>query len=232
MGIDREPETDAATVEYLCNMPPGAGYTGLSSFGIDDKSEVYMLKMGRTSKIYKLVTAESLAQSLEINFKLPQRLSQLHAFTDLAHLVAAPGIIPYGVNSPLWSDGATKQRWIAVPKNKQITITATDNFTFPAGTVFIKNFELTVNETNGASRRLETRFLVRDANGGVYGATYKWRNDNSDADLVPGPMTEKILKSRRPPGCALNRGIFPDRWIAWRATIRTPEAFSASMPGS
>lgn len=184
--------TNPPSVEYLCNMPPGAGYTGLSSFGIDDKNELYLLKMGRPSKIYKLATAESLTESLITNFKLPQRLSQLHAFCDLTHLVAAPGIIPYGVNSPFWSDGATKERWIAVPQNKQITFSATDNFTFPAGTVFIKNFDLTVNETNGATRRLETRFLVRDANGGAYGVTYKWRDDNSDADLVSAPMTEDI----------------------------------------
>jgi len=58
--------------------------------------------------------------------------------------------------------------------------------------VFIKNFDLTVNETNGATRRLETRFLVRDAGGGAYGVTYKWRGDNSDADLVVAPVTEDI----------------------------------------
>jgi uncharacterized repeat protein (TIGR03806 family) len=180
------------TVEYLCNMPPGAGYTGLSSFGIDEKNELYMLKMGRPSKIYKLATADSLTQPLSINFKLPQHLSQLHAFTDLTHLVVARGIIPYDVNSPFWSDNATKKRWIAVPQNKQITFSATDNFAFPAGTVFIKNFDLAINETSGATRRLETRFLVRDAGGGAYGVTYKWRGDNSDADLVVAPMTEDI----------------------------------------
>jgi uncharacterized repeat protein (TIGR03806 family) len=184
--------TNPPTVEYLCNMPPGAGYNGLSSFGIDENNELYLLKMGHLSKIYKLATVESLAQRLRVNFKLPPRISELHAFTDLAHLAVAPGIIPYGVNSPFWSDGAAKERWIALPQDKKITFSATDNFTFPAGTVFIKNFDLTVNETNGATRRLETRFLVRDAYGGVYGVTYKWRNDNSDADLVSAPTTEDI----------------------------------------
>jgi uncharacterized repeat protein (TIGR03806 family) len=183
---------DRATVDYLCNMPPGAGYSGLSSFGIDGQNELYLLKMGQPSKIYKLVSAASLEQSTGIRSKLPARISQLHAFTDLTHLVAAPGIIPYGVNSPLWSDGAIKQRWIAVPGNERITFSANDSFGFPAGTVFIKNFALTVNETNGASRRLETRFLVRDENGGVYGATYQWRPDGSDADLVSSPLTETI----------------------------------------
>jgi len=34
---------------------------------------------------------------------------------------------------------------------------------------------------------------VRDINGAVYGVTYKWRPDNSDADLLAGSLNEDIL---------------------------------------
>ena len=182
--------TNSPQVTYLCNMPPGVNYTGLSSFGLDEKNELYMLKMGRPSKIFKLVRADTPRQP--ISRKLPQHLSELGAFTDTAHLVPSPGIIPYNVNSPLWSDGAAKQRWIAVPQNQKISFSATDNFSFPAGTVFIKNFDMTMNETNGVTHRLETRFLVRNAAGGVYGITYKWRDDGSDADLLSAALTETL----------------------------------------
>jgi hypothetical protein len=42
-------------------------------------------------------------------------------------------------------------------------------------------------------RRLESRLLVRDSEGAVYGVTYKWRADNTDADLLPGSLSENIL---------------------------------------
>ncbi len=183
---------NAPRVEYLCNMPPGVNYRGLSSFGIDENNELYMLKMGRPSKIYKLVNAQLMEETMGVNVVVPKRISELMAFTDLEKLTVAPGIIPYDVNAAFWSDGAIKERWMAFPGNEQIDFSPADAFSFPAGTVFIKNFELTVNEKTGAKRRLETRFLVRDKNSGVYGVTYKWRADGLDADLVTEPETENI----------------------------------------
>jgi uncharacterized repeat protein (TIGR03806 family) len=102
-------------------------------------------------------------------------------------------LIPYTVNSPLWSDGAAKSRWIALPTNAAVNFAATGEWNFPTGTVFIKHFELSTNDVvPGQMKRLETRLLVRDTNGTVYGATYKWRPDYSDADLVTNAINEAI----------------------------------------
>ena len=135
------------------------------------------------------------------NGPLPASLSQVGIFGNTASMTPTNGLISYTPNTPLWSDGALKTRYIAVPNNggvitpdEQISFAATASWTFPAGTVFVKTFELNTDTTNpNVRRRLETRLLVRDVNGGVYGVTYKWRADNSDADLLTGSLLENIL---------------------------------------
>ncbi len=123
---------------------------------------------------------------------IPPLLSQTGAFRNTARLTPSDTLIPYELIVPFWSDGADKLRWIAVPDEK-IGFSPTGEWSFPAGTVFVKTFELPTDEANpGHKRRLETRLLVRDAGGGVYGVVYKWRADGSDADLLMAAQTETI----------------------------------------
>ena len=124
--------------------------------------------------------------------KMPLLLSQTGAFSSTRGLVPRKGLIPYGLVVAFWSDGASKLRWAAVPDEK-IKYSPTGEWTFPKGTVFVKTFELTTDGANSsAKRRLETRLLVCDDSGGVYGVVYKWRADNSDADLLSASRTEEI----------------------------------------
>lgn len=124
--------------------------------------------------------------------KIPPLLSQTGAFRNTAGLIPAKGLIPYDTVLAFWSDGAVKTRWAAVPDEK-IKYSPTGDWIFPRGTVFVKTFELPIDAANpGAKRRLETRLLVCDSAGGVYGVVYKWRPDNSDADLLPTSQTESI----------------------------------------
>jgi mono/diheme cytochrome c family protein len=60
-------------------------------------------------------------------------------------------------------------------------------------------------------RRLETRLLVRNNRGGVYGVVYKWRPDLSDADLLPGSATEKIPIRRADGSSSDQTWYFPSR---------------------
>lgn len=133
------------------------------------------------------------------NGQMPPLLSQTGAFHDTRQLIPSPSLIPYDLNVSFWSDGASKSRWISVPndaasRNSKIGFAPTGEWTFPIGTVFVKHFEISTDETHPEiKRRLETRLLVRDATGSVYGVTYKWRADGSDADLLTTNVSENIL---------------------------------------
>jgi uncharacterized repeat protein (TIGR03806 family) len=123
---------------------------------------------------------------------IPKLLSQTGAFKDTPHLVPSEELLPYDLIVPFWSDGAQKLRWIAVPKGK-IASSPSGEWTFPAGTVFVKTFELPLDARDPTrKRRLETRLLMVQGGGLVYGVVYKWRADLSDADLLPDSLTEKV----------------------------------------
>ena len=151
-------------------------------------------------------------------FAFPLVLSATGAFSNVSTLTPSTGLIPYTVNSPLWSDAAIKSRWIAVPNDgppytsdEQISFVPVGEWSFPNGTVFVKHFELTVNEITGERKRLETRLLVRNATGAVYGVTYKWRADNTDADLLPGALDEDIPITTSTGATRIQRWSYPSR---------------------
>lgn len=165
-----------------------AGLVGVAAFGRDPSNGDVILGQPWWGPIQRLVRNTSA-------MGLPARLSDTGAFQNLAALTPAAGVVDYDINVPFWSDNARKRRWFSVPQlNQTIGFSADGNWTFPAGTVWIKHFDLEL--TNGipsSARRLETRFLVKNASG-VYGLTYKWNAAQTDATLVAeGGMDETII---------------------------------------
>jgi uncharacterized repeat protein (TIGR03806 family) len=115
----------------------------------------------------------------------PERLGETLAFADLESLEPAPGLLPYAVQSPLWSDGARKQRWLALPAGAAIGFSEAGAWRFPEGTVLVKHFGMALDEREPDEvQRLETRFLVAAAGGEYYGLVYKWDADQRDARLL------------------------------------------------
>ena len=53
----------------------------------------------------------------------PRRLSETGLYSNTATHETHPGLVPYSVNSPLWSDGAAKERFIGLPGELQIEFT-------------------------------------------------------------------------------------------------------------
>ncbi|PUA30709.1 MAG: hypothetical protein B0W54_09660 [Cellvibrio sp. 79] len=148
--------------------------------------EVYAAKEVEPEKPLTEHAYLNMPRTLDASFTgVPKLLSQTGAFINVSTVTPATHLLPFTPNSPLWSDRAEKFRWISLPKDTKIQWSAKDSWIFPEGTVAIKQFDLPVDARNPSiTKRLETRLIVTKADGTIYGVTYKWRADNSDADLL------------------------------------------------
>lgn len=162
---------------------------GISGFGTDPRNKdvlVVNVQSGTLKRLSYVAPASSV---------FPATLALAGVFSDLKTLTPNPGIVPYEINVPFWSDHAIKSRYLALPNtNLTYTFAPQGNWSFPTGSVWVKHFEMEM--TNGvpaSRRRLETRLLVKTA-GGVYGVTYKWDAAGTGATLVPeNGIDEKLV---------------------------------------
>ena len=126
----------------------------------------------------------------------PTRLSETGLFLSVRNHQPNPALIPYEVNARLWSDGALKERFIALPGETQITFRADRGWDFPDGAVLVKSFSLELREGDPTSRtRIETRLLHRDQ-GEWRGYSYIWNEDQSDALLVENSGRDRTWSIR------------------------------------
>jgi uncharacterized repeat protein (TIGR03806 family) len=182
-------------------------------FAQDAAGEVYLVDFAGGG-LHRIVAAPP-----ETNTKpFPQKLSETGLFTSTADLEPAPGLIPYSVNAPLWSDHAEKDRFIALPGDSKIELDSVVyphgpnypdlGWRFPDGTVLVKTFSMDTEVGNPDSRRrLETRILQyrkmpgNDDEYGAqywYGYTYVWNDQQTDAELLGAQGLDRTLKIRDP----------------------------------
>jgi len=92
------------------------------------------------------------------------------------------GVLPYDLNTPLFSDYALKHRFVWMPPGTAATYSGRDSFTFPLGTVIIKTFAYPADyrDPSLGETLIETRLLVRRANGWDP-ITYLWNAEQTVA---------------------------------------------------
>ena len=152
----------------------------ISSFAQSRSGELYITDLG-SGRIFKIMDDNEPTVS---NF--PVKLSETGCMDTTDITKPGPALIPFDVNVPLWTDGAVKQRWFALPDNTTITINDdANNWVFPIGTVFVKHFYL-------GSDLIETRTLIRHDDGDWAGYSYEWDEDGLDATLLQGGKVKNI----------------------------------------
>ncbi len=164
----------------------------ITGFGLDSHGELLIADHG--SGYYRLEPTPK----EEHPAKFPTKLSETGLFASVKEHRVHPGVVPYTVNAALWSDGAEKERFMALPGATTIDFTPSRGWTFPEGTVMVKTFSLDLtDEPPGSSRRkrVETRLLTKQQ-GQWYGYSYQWNAAQTDADLVVAPGIDRTYEVR------------------------------------
>ena len=127
-----------------------------------------------------------------------------------------------------WSDGATKERHLALPNGTSIALQADSDFDLPVGTVLVKHFSL-------ASRRVETRLFMRHTDGEWAGYTYEWNAQGTDATRVVGGKSvaggwpELAVPERERNACSATPPQRAARWASRLAQLNAPVPLSADL---
>jgi putative heme-binding domain-containing protein len=173
----------------------------ISAFGEDNAGEVYFLDHD-TGTVHTIERNDAGTQ----NADFPKRLSETGVFAPSpqgAGNQPAPGVLPFLINSRQWQDGATAEHWIGLPGDSAATLYAQPR-PIP-GMVYWHNFRLHFPENavlartiSLGTRRLETQLLHYDGQD-WQPYTYAWRDDQTDADLVPaeGDEREVTIEGRK-----------------------------------
>jgi hypothetical protein len=137
---------------------------------------------GSTTKVDAMVDDSAAADApLDADLNMPLTLAETGLCVDAGCTQIAPGVVPYTPRFQLYSDGATKKRWIYLPPGTQINTTNMDRWEFPVGTKLWKEF------TRGTTR-VETRLEWRVGPGTTvndwFYASYVW-NATQDATHWP-----------------------------------------------
>lgn len=169
----------------------------ITGFGIDTQGELLIADHGGNA-YHRLELAPK-----ETNPPVfPRKLSDTGIFTSIKDHTTQPGLVPYTVNAPLWSDGAHKERFIGLPNETQIDYVVSRGWNFPDGSVLVKTFSLDREAGNAASRqRIETRLLVKQQ-GEWAGYSYLWNDQQTDAELVGSAGIDKkfTIRDEKAPG--------------------------------
>ena len=120
----------------------------------------------------------------------PRKLSEWHLFLEQKpHLRPNARVIPYDLNTPLFSDYASKYRFVWMPQGTSAAYREDGVFEFPVGTILAKSFAFPTESDSHRERLIETRLLVRGKSAWM-ALPYIWNEAQTEAvlDVAPDPV--------------------------------------------
>ncbi|MBY8961683.1 hypothetical protein KJK34_02840 [Flavobacterium sp. D11R37] len=110
---------------------------------------------------------------------------------DLKNLQPSYKVLPYELNSALFTDYAHKKRFVWMPAGSKATYTADGELlNFPSGTALIKNFYYDNVQPGNTTRIIETRLMIKKGSEWIF-ADYVWNDEQTEAFLdLDGSFTD------------------------------------------
>ena len=152
----------------------------ITAFALDQQGQ--LLIADYAGGIYRLVRAPRQISTTEF----PKRLSETGLFVSTTNHQLQPGVIPYSVNAPAWADGASAQRFIALPGDMPFTTNSSGNWNVTNGAVLVQTLSL---EVVGRASRLPSGRLALDST--------ILRGTRGVAGETPAPLAETLPASSR-----------------------------------
>ncbi len=106
----------------------------------------------------------------------PATLAEYGFFADAGADRPSARVVPYRLNTALWSDGAEKHRFLYLPPGAKAAANGEGLLDLPVGAALIKTFAF-------GTRKIETRVLLHRADDWV-ALPYKWNEAQTEARLV------------------------------------------------
>jgi uncharacterized repeat protein (TIGR03806 family) len=130
----------------------------------------------------------------------PATLAEYGFFTDASAQSPAARVTPYRLNTPLWSDGAEKRRFMYLPSGARAKANGEGLLDLPVGAALVKTFTF---GPKGQERKIETRVLLHRADGWV-ALPYQWNAGQTEARLALGGARVAVTT---PQGVAISYAI-------------------------
>jgi hypothetical protein len=129
----------------------------------------------------------------------PVALACTGLYANWALLTLAPDVQPFTPGATLWADGADASRWIWMPAGSTIDTTDPNGWVLPVGTKLWQELRL-------LGKRIETRFLWKEAPGMWFRTTFAWTEDQGAAPaLILGQPNARGLPYEIPPVSACEK---------------------------
>lgn len=147
-------------------------------FAETSAGELFILDYETTGQIYRLISNPDRSSGEQF----PRTLTASGLFRSVKDHTLADGVVPFCIKAPMWQDGITSERFLALPADGQLEFLTSGEAKFPPGSVLGKTIYAPPSQSE-PRRRWETQILHFE-NESWRPYSYVWNIEQTEATLV------------------------------------------------